>query len=139
MGRWGAAGLVNRIMSRHAFLRPDFLNAIANCPLRPTTAGHPDSQRTPNQALPSLTIIVQGVESGLSAGPVFRVMACREHRAFCAHMEPITSHETDSGRENVSLGPGNGPAAITRPMGRKGDRWFENWEHSATCVSTPSG
>ena len=43
----GGAGLVNWSMSRHAFLRPDPLNAIANCPLRPTTAGHPGSQRAP--------------------------------------------------------------------------------------------
>ena len=42
----------------------------------------------PNQAFPSLTVILQGGKSGLSAGPVFRVMACSEHRAFRAHMEP---------------------------------------------------
>jgi hypothetical protein len=42
----------------------------------------------PNQAFPSLTVILQGGYSGLSAGPVFRVMACPEHHAFRAHMEP---------------------------------------------------
>ena len=91
----------------------------------------------PNQAFPSLTVILQGGKSGLSAGPVFRVMACPEHSAFRAHMEPILSHETDSGRENVRLGPGNWPAALTRPMRRWGDRWFVIREHSATCVSAP--
>ena len=35
-------------------------------------------------------MILEGGKSGLSAGPVFRVMACPEHRAFRAHMEPIT-------------------------------------------------
>ena len=43
----GDVGLVNWSMSRHAFPRPEPLNTIANCPLRPTTAGHPDSLRAP--------------------------------------------------------------------------------------------
>jgi hypothetical protein len=47
------------------------------------------------------TLIKQGGKSGLSAGPVFREMACPEHSAFRAHMEPIISHETNSGRDNV--------------------------------------
>ena len=91
----------------------------------------------PNQAFASLTVILQGGDGGLSAGPVFRVMACPERRAFCAHMEPITSYETDPGREIVRLWPGNGLAALTRPMGRWEDHWFVIWEHSATCVSAP--
>jgi hypothetical protein len=47
----GAVGLVNWSMSRHVFLRPDPLNAIANYPLLPITAGHPDSQRAPKSGV----------------------------------------------------------------------------------------
>jgi hypothetical protein len=51
----------------------------------------------PIRLFSSLTVILQGGNSGLSAGPVFRMMACPEHSTL--------SHETDSGRENGRLGP----------------------------------
>ena len=33
--------------------------------------------------------------------------------------------------------PGNRPAALTRPMGRWGGRWFCKLGHESTCVSAP--
>ena len=85
----------------------------------------------PIRLFSSLTVILQGGNSGLSAGPVFRMMACPEHCAFCAHMEPFMSHETDSGRENGRLGPGR----LHSRDPWAGGALVCNWEHQATCAS----
>jgi hypothetical protein len=107
----------------------------ANCPISPPLLAIQAARGHPNQSLPSLTVILQGGNSGLSAGPVFRMMACPEHCAFCAHMEPFMSHETDSGRENGRLGPGR---LHSRDLWA-GGALVCNWEHQATCASAPSG
>jgi hypothetical protein len=62
----------------------------ANCPYCLPLLTIQAARGSPNQAFSSLTVILQGGESGLSAGPVFWVMACTEHRDICAsaHMEP---------------------------------------------------
>jgi hypothetical protein len=75
------------------------LNAMQTAPYGPPLLAIQAAKGPPNQAFPSLTVILQGGKSGLSAGPVFREMACPEHSAFRAHMEPILSHETNSGRK----------------------------------------
>ena len=98
----GAAGSLNWSMSRHAFLRPDPLNAIANCPLRPTTAGHPDSQRAPQSGFSFLDsdtarwrkwIISRVCLSG-DGVPGTSCFLCSHGIHVCAHREPLCSHGT---------------------------------------------
>ena len=53
-------------------------------------------------------------------------MACPENGAFAVHMEPFSTQFLKG-----SHGPGDGPAALTRPMERSGGPWLGLRPHLA--------